>query len=58
MSVDRHVVTKQRSPSIKSIIQRIEADLKVETTEKGKAQLEKYLDYWKGRKNKRKERKI
>ena len=48
--VDRHVVTKQRSPSIKEVIARIEAMLVVETTEKGRAQLEKYLKYWERRK--------
>jgi len=48
--VDRHVVTKQRAPSIKSIIQRLEDALKTEVDPKGKEQLEKYLEYWKRRK--------
>lgn len=48
--VDRHVVTKQRAPSIKEIIKRIEDLLAAEATEKGKTQLEKSLGYWKGRK--------
>jgi len=48
--VDRHVVTKQRSPSIKSIIQKIEDALKTEVDPKGKEQLEKYLEYWERRK--------
>ena len=43
--VDRHVVTKQRAPSIKSIILRIEDALKTEVDPKGKEQLEKYLEY-------------
>ncbi len=44
--VNRHVITKQRAPSIKTVLARIEAMLKVETTEKGRAQLEKSKDYW------------
>ena len=48
--VDRHVVTKQRAPSVKSIIQKIEDALKTEVDPKGKEQLEKYLEYWKRRK--------
>jgi len=47
--MDRHVVTKQRMPSIKAVIERIEAALAVEVDPKGKAQLERALDYWKRR---------
>ena len=50
--VDRHVVTKQRMPSIKSVIKGIEAELEKENTPEGKAQLERALDYWKRRKKK------
>ena len=52
--VNRHVVTKQRLPSTKSIIKKIEASLATETTPKGKAQLEKALDYWKRRQKEKK----
>jgi len=48
--MDRHIVTKQRAPSIKSLIAKIEAQLAIETDPKGKEQLEKYLEYWKRRK--------
>ena len=48
--VDRHIVTKQRMPSIKSIIEGLEAQLAMEVNPKGKEQLEKYLEYWKRRK--------
>ena len=40
---DRHVVTKQRAPSIKSMIGRLELLLEVEETERGKCQLENAL---------------
>lgn len=49
---DRHVVTKQRE-SIKTVIERIEAALAVETNPKDREQLEKYLDYWKREKKHR-----
>jgi len=49
--VNRHVVTKQKAPSTKEVIRRIEDLLAVETTERGKAQLERSLEYWKGRRN-------
>jgi len=49
--MDRHVVTKQRMPSIKTVIENIEAALLVEKTEKGREQLERALDYWKRRRN-------
>ena len=48
---DRHIVTKQRMPSTKSVIKRIETALAVEETTRGKVQLEKALDYWKRRRN-------
>jgi len=51
LMVNRHVVTKQRAPSIKSIIERLEVQLAVEVDPKGREQLERYLDYWKGRRN-------
>ena len=54
--VDRHVVTKQRMPSIKSVIERIESELAKEVDPKGKEQLEKNLDYWKRRKDDNKQR--
>jgi len=47
--VNRHVVTKQRASSIRSIIKGIEDALLVEVVPKGKEQLEKYLEYWKRR---------
>ncbi len=47
MMVNRHVVTKQRAPSIKSLIERIEAQLAMEIDPSGREQLEKYLEYWK-----------
>ena len=47
--MNRHVVTKQRMPSIKSIIKGIEDALAVEADPKGREQLERYLDYWKRR---------
>ena len=47
--VNRHVVTKQRAPSIKSIIKGIEDALLVKVDPKGREQLEKYLEYWKRR---------
>ena len=34
--VDRHLITKQRKPSIKSIIEKIEAELKVEVDPVGR----------------------
>ena len=49
--VDRHVVTKQKAPSIRSIIGGIEDALKTEVDPEGREQLEKYLEYWKGRKH-------
>ncbi len=52
--VNRHVVTKQRAPSTKEVIRRIEELLAVETAEKGKAQLEHALAYWKTPKKERK----
>jgi len=51
--VNRHVVTKQRAPSIKSIIERLEAQLAVEVDPEGREQLEKYLECWKRRKEDR-----
>jgi len=48
--VDRHVITKQ--PSVKSTIKKIEAQLAFETDTRGKKQLQKALDYWKGREQK------
>jgi len=51
LMVDRHVVTKQQAPSIKSIIEGLEAQLAVEVDPEGREQLEKYLEYWKGRRN-------
>ena len=48
--MNRHVVTKQRAPSIKSLIAKIEAQLAIEVDPRGKAQLERALDYWKRRK--------
>jgi len=47
--VDRHVVTKQRAPSIKSIIAGLEAQLAVEVDPQGREQLEGYLEYWRRR---------
>jgi len=47
--VDRHIVTKQRAPSIKTVIKKIEAALATEVDPKDKEQLERALDYWKGR---------
>lgn len=52
--VDRHVVTKQRAPSDKEMIRRVEAALAIEENPKGRAQLERALDYWKGLKRRRK----
>ena len=48
--MDRHVITKQRMPSIKTVIKNIEAQLAMEMDPKGREQLERYLDYWKRRK--------
>lgn len=45
--VDRHVVTKQRSPSNREMVRRCEALLEKEETEAGRAQIEKALTYWK-----------
>ncbi|KKL53263.1 hypothetical protein LCGC14_2277210 [marine sediment metagenome] len=53
--VNRHVVTKQRAPSIKEMVRRTEALLEEETDPKGIKQLEGYLAYWKGRQKRRKE---
>jgi len=52
--MDRHIVTKQRMPSIKSLIKNIEAQLAMEVNPKGKEQLEKYLGYWKRRQKEKK----
>lgn len=49
--VDRHLITRQRKPSIKSIIEKIEAAIETEVDPAGREQLEKYLDYWKRRRN-------
>ena len=56
--VNRHVVTKQRMPSIKTVIKNIEAALATEVDPKGKEQLEKYLEYWKRRKEESCQRKV
>ncbi len=50
--VDRHIRTKQRPPSIKTIITRLEAKLEVEETTKGKEDIQRYIDYWKDYKKK------
>ncbi|KKN76946.1 hypothetical protein LCGC14_0365980 [marine sediment metagenome] len=45
---NRHVVTKQQAPSIKSIIAELEAQLEIEVDPKSREQLMKYLEYWEG----------
>ena len=46
--IDRHVRTKQRAPSIRSIIARLEKMLEIETSEEGRILLQRGIDYWKG----------
>lgn len=48
---NRHVVTKQRMPSIKTVIKNIESALASEVDPKGRTQLERALDYWNRRRN-------
>jgi hypothetical protein len=47
--VDRHVKTKQRSPSIKSVLAGIREAQAKETTPEGKATWQDAIDYWEKR---------
>ncbi len=51
--VNRHVVTKQRAPSTKSMIARIEVKLAMELTPEDRSYYEYALDFWRKPKKER-----
>ena len=49
MTINRHIKTHDKPRSIREILAEIEENLAGELTEKGRAQLEGYKEYWQSR---------